>query len=79
MTRFCKYGSSLALILAIVFTHFIGMAGLTINLDPSLPLSPEIISGGIMTGIVCAVMVIILLLGASVVAIWRIWTEANTY
>jgi diguanylate cyclase len=65
VTRFCKYGSSVALILAIVFTHFIGMAGLTIDLDPGLPLSPEIISGGIMTGIVCAVMVIILVLGAS--------------
>jgi len=65
VTRFCKYGSSLALILAITSTHFIGMAGLTINLDPSIPLSPEIISGGVMTGIVCAAMLIILMLGAS--------------
>ncbi|PZM13791.1 putative bifunctional diguanylate cyclase/phosphodiesterase [Rhizobium tubonense] len=76
VTRFCKYGSSSALILAIVSTHFIGMAGLTINLDPSIPLSPEIISGGIMTGIVCAVMAIILLLGASTYVIDMQSTQA---
>jgi diguanylate cyclase (GGDEF)-like protein len=65
ISRFCKYGAALALILAVVLTHFIGMAGLTISLDPSMPAPAEIISQEVMTGIVCAVMFIILLLGAS--------------
>jgi diguanylate cyclase len=76
VTRFSKYGSSIALVLAIVSTHFIGMAGLTIDLDPSIAISPEIISGAVMTGIVCAAMVIILLLGASTYVIDMQSTQA---
>jgi diguanylate cyclase (GGDEF)-like protein len=76
VTRFSKYGSSIALVLAIVSTHFIGMAGLTIDLDPGIAMSPEIISGAVMTGIVCAAMVIILLLGASTYVIDMQSTQA---
>jgi diguanylate cyclase len=65
VSRFCKYGGATALILAVVLTHFTGMAGLTIVLDPAMAMPKEIISSDIMTGIVCSVMLIILLLGAS--------------
>jgi len=65
VTRFCKHGSALALILAIVLTHFTGMAGLTIVPDSAIPVTGELISVGIMTGLVLAVMVVILALGAS--------------
>ena len=69
VSRFCKHGSSLALILAIVLTHFTGMAALTIVPDNAIPVSGELISVGIMTGLVVAVMVVILALGASTYAI----------
>ncbi len=65
VTRFCKHGSGLALILAIVLTHFTGMAGLTIVPDSAIPVAGELISVNIMTGLVVAVMVVILALGAS--------------
>jgi diguanylate cyclase (GGDEF)-like protein len=65
ITRFCKYFGAAGLILAVVLTHFTGMAGLTMVLDPAIVAPKEIISADIMTGIVCSVMLIILLLGAS--------------
>jgi diguanylate cyclase (GGDEF)-like protein len=65
ITRFCKHSGALALVLAIVLTHFTGMAGLTISPDPAMAIPREIISANIMTGIICVVMLIILLLGAS--------------
>jgi diguanylate cyclase (GGDEF)-like protein len=65
LSRFCKYGAAGALILAVVLTHFTGMAGLTISVDQGLPIPGGIISQNIMTGIVCTVMLIILMLGAS--------------
>ncbi|NLS04491.1 EAL domain-containing protein [Rhizobium sp. P32RR-XVIII] len=65
LTRFCKHGSGLALVLAIVLTHFTGMAGLTIVPDNIVPVTGELISVGVMTGLVLAVMIVILALGAS--------------
>ena len=64
-TRYCKHYASLALVLAIVLAHFTGMAGLTIVVDPMVAPPQEMISTGIMTGIVCAAMAVILMLGAS--------------
>ena len=64
-TRFGKVGAALPLVLAIVSTHFVGMAGMTIVPDAAISVPAEILSGGIMTSLVGAVMVIILLLGAS--------------
>jgi diguanylate cyclase (GGDEF)-like protein len=64
-TRFSKSGAALPLILAIVSTHFVGMAGMTIVPDAAVSVPAEILSVGIMTSLVGAVMIIILLLGAS--------------
>jgi diguanylate cyclase (GGDEF)-like protein len=60
-----KLGASIPLILAIVTTHFIGMAGMTVVPDSSVAVPAEILSVGVMTALVGAVMIIILLLGAS--------------
>jgi diguanylate cyclase (GGDEF)-like protein len=64
-TRFSKCGAALPLILAIVSTHFVGMAGMTVVPDAAVSVPAEILSVGIMTSLVGAVMIIILLLGAS--------------
>ncbi|TCL74764.1 bifunctional diguanylate cyclase/phosphodiesterase [Rhizobium sp. BK251] len=64
-TRFRKYEAALALILAIVLTHFTGMSALTVLAEPTAVVSPDIISDGVMTGLVSAVMAVILALGAS--------------
>ncbi|WP_086994222.1 putative bifunctional diguanylate cyclase/phosphodiesterase [Rhizobium sullae] len=76
LTRFCRHGSALALFLAIVLTHFTGMAGLSIMPDPSAAVPAELISVGIMTGLVGAIMVIILVLGASTYIIDMQTTQA---
>lgn len=65
VTRFCKYGGAASLVLAIVLTHFTGMAGLTITPDPTIAPLPELISPTVMTVLVCLIMLIILVLGAS--------------
>ncbi|QFY60777.1 EAL domain-containing protein [Rhizobium grahamii] len=63
--RLSKCGAAIPLLLAIVSTHFLGMAGMTIVPDVGVSVPPEILSVGIMTGLVGAVMIVILLLGAS--------------
>jgi diguanylate cyclase (GGDEF)-like protein len=65
VSRFCKYGGATALILTIVLTHFTGMAAMTIVPDPAIATSKEIISSNVMTALVCSIMLIILMLGAS--------------
>ncbi|MGO7565235.1 bifunctional diguanylate cyclase/phosphodiesterase, partial [Rhizobium johnstonii] len=65
------HGAALSLILAIVLTHFTGIAGLTIVPDATVAAPTEIISDGIITGLVSAVMIIILALGASTYIIDR--------
>ena len=64
------------MILAIVSTHFLGMAGMTIVPDSTVSVPHEILSVGVMTGLVGAVMIIILLLGASTYIIDLQSTEA---
>ena len=65
VTRFCKYGGAVSLILAIALTHFTAMAGLTITPDPTVAPLPELLSPSIMSVLVCVIMLIIMLLGAS--------------
>ncbi|MBW9115333.1 EAL domain-containing protein [Rhizobium cauense] len=76
MTRFSPVGAALPLILAIVTTHFLGMAGMTIVPDATVAVPHEILSVGVMTSLVGAVMIIILLLGASTYIIDMQSTEA---
>ncbi len=69
-------GAAVPLILAIVSTHFLGMAGMTIVPDAMVAVPREILSVGVMTSPVGAVMIIILLLGASTTIIDMQSTEA---
>jgi diguanylate cyclase (GGDEF)-like protein len=44
VTRFCKYGGSLAMVLAIVSLHFTGMAAVTVIPDSSIAIPPQALS-----------------------------------
>jgi diguanylate cyclase (GGDEF)-like protein len=74
--RLSRIGAAIPLILAIVSTHFFGMAGMTIIPDATVAVPREILSVGVMTGLVGAVMIVILLLGASTYIIDMQSTEA---
>ena len=65
VTRFCKYGSSVALVLAIVTMHFTAMGAFTIVYDPSLPVPPSMIPNGVLLIGVMAVMSMVLGTGMS--------------
>jgi diguanylate cyclase (GGDEF)-like protein len=76
VTRFCKYGGALALILAIAITHYTGMTALTVTLDTGASIPPEVLSAGVMTGGVLVITIMILGLGASTYMIDVDATEA---
>jgi diguanylate cyclase (GGDEF)-like protein len=63
-TRFCKYGSSLALILGIATMHFTAMGSVSIVPDPSIPVPAGMASSA--TLVVAVVTVIALVLMTSV-------------
>ncbi len=65
VTRFCKYGGVLAMIVAIVSMHFTGMTAITIVPDPFVFISAELISDSLMTVMVLSLMCVMLGLGAS--------------
>ncbi|EKF60026.1 diguanylate cyclase [Agrobacterium albertimagni AOL15] len=71
VTRFCRYGGGVALVLAIASTHFIGMTALTVepNLGASLPVNmlPE----SVMTVVLMFVTLMILSIGAMTYVIDR--------
>lgn len=76
VTRFCKYGGALSLILAIAITHYTGMTALTVTLDTSALIPPEVLSPRVMTGGVLVIIIMILGLGASTYIIDADATEA---
>jgi diguanylate cyclase (GGDEF)-like protein len=65
VTRFCKYGGALGLILAILSLHFTAMAGLVIVPDPSIAIPPMALPEAVLAGTVVAIMALMLALGAS--------------
>lgn len=71
VTRFCRYGGGVALVLAIASTHFIGMTALTVepNFGASLPVNmlPE----SVMTVVLIFVTLLILAIGAMTYVIDR--------
>lgn len=77
VTRFCRYGGTLALILAIASTHFVGMAGLTV-VPSILETAPiNVLPQGMLMMVVIAIMVVIMLLGAATYVIDLQSTQAN--
>lgn len=65
VTRFCKYGGALALILAIVSMHFTAMGAISIVPDPSVVVPPKMIENELLMIGVLAVMAILLGTGLS--------------
>lgn len=65
VTRFCKYGGIVALILAIVSMHFTGMAAITIVPDPMIHPSAALIPDNLLIIMVMVMMCLMLGLGAS--------------
>ncbi|WP_075289729.1 putative bifunctional diguanylate cyclase/phosphodiesterase [Pararhizobium arenae] len=65
VTRFCKHGAVLALILAIVTMHFTGMAAITIVPESLVTIPAAMIPDNVLIIIVVALMAVMLGLGAS--------------
>jgi diguanylate cyclase (GGDEF)-like protein len=69
VTRFCKYGGTLAMILAIVTLHFIGMAAVTVIPMSGVEIPPQALSDIFLLGSVIAGITLIMAMGASAYAI----------
>ena len=69
VTRFCKYGGTLAMILAIVTLHFIGMAAVTVVPMSGTEIPPQALSDTFLFGSVIAGITLILAMAASAYAI----------
>lgn len=65
VTRFCKYGGALSLILAIVSMHFTGMAALTVIPNPLIFPSAMLIPDHLLLVMVVGMIFLMLALGAS--------------
>ncbi len=71
VTRFCRYGGGVALILAIATTHFIGMTGVTLVQDPMAAMPANILPESVMTVVLMLVTVMILAIGSMTYVIDR--------
>ncbi|MBT2856494.1 bifunctional diguanylate cyclase/phosphodiesterase, partial [Staphylococcus coagulans] len=69
VTRFCKYGGTLAMILAIVSLHFTGMAAVTIYPVFDIAVPPQTLSDTFMITSVIVGVSLIMAMGASAYAI----------
>jgi diguanylate cyclase len=71
VTRFCRYGGGVALVLAIASTHFIGMTALTVIPDPAASLPVNMLPESVMTVVLMFVTLLILAIGAMTYVIDR--------
>lgn len=71
VTRFCRYGGGVALILAIATTHFIGMTGVTLVHDPMAAMPADMLPESVMTVVLILVTVMILAIGSMTYVIDR--------
>ena len=69
VTRFCKYGGTLAMILAIVTLHFTGMAAVTVVPMSGSEIPPQALSDTFLLGSVIAGITLIMAMAASAYAI----------
>jgi diguanylate cyclase len=60
VTRFCKYGGSLAMGLAIVTTHFAGMGAMTVVPMAGIEMGPQMLSDSFMITVVIIVIALIM-------------------
>ena len=71
VTRFCRYGGGVALVLAIASTHFIGMTAVTVVPDPSAALPDHMLPESVLTVVLMLVTVLILSIGSMTYVIDR--------
>lgn len=64
VTRFCRYGGGVALVLAIASTHFIGMTAVTIVPDGAAALPDHTLPESVLTVVLMLVTMLILSIGA---------------
>jgi diguanylate cyclase (GGDEF)-like protein len=76
VTRFCRYGGGLALVLAIASTHFIGMTGVTVVPDPAAALPDHMLPESVLTVVLMLVTVLILSIGSMTYVIDRQSTKS---
>ncbi|EUB96986.1 diguanylate cyclase/phosphodiesterase with MHYT sensor [Rhizobium sp. CF080] len=76
VTRFCKYGSVLAMIVAIASTHFTGMGAIEVILDPRAALLNEVVPPVVLGFGVLSLMLILLALTAATYLIDARTTQA---
>ena len=76
VTRFCRYGGGVALVLAIALTHFIGMTGVTVVPDASAALPADMLPESVLTVVLMLVTVLILSIGSMTYVIDRQSTKS---
>lgn len=76
VTRFCRYGGGVALVLAIALTHFIGMTAVTIVPDASAAIPAHMLPESVLTVVLMLVTVLILSIGAMTYVIDRQSTKS---
>ncbi|HLG84632.1 MAG TPA: EAL domain-containing protein [Bradyrhizobium sp.] len=69
VTRFCKYGGALGMMLAIVSLHFTGMAAVTLVVQPELTAPTQALSDAFMLACVLVGIALIMAMAASAYAI----------
>lgn len=66
VTRFCRHGGTLAMVLAIVLTHFTGMAAVTVMPLAGIAIPTQALSDGFMlAGVLTAIALIMLMAGSA--------------
>lgn len=76
VTRFCRYGGGVALVLAIASTHFIGMTAVTVVPDASAALPANMLPESVLTVVLMLVTVLILSIGSMTYVIDRQSTKS---
>lgn len=71
VTRFCRYGGGVALVLAIASTHFIGMTAVTVVPDGSAAMPANMLPESVLTVVLMLVTVLILSIGSMTYVIDR--------
>lgn len=64
VSRFCRYGGPIAMVVGIGSTHFVGMAAMSVTLDPTVSAAAETISPVLLGFSILSVMMVLLVLVA---------------
>lgn len=76
VSRFCRHGGPLAMVLGIASTHFVGMAAMAVMLHPAIDAGAEAISPVLLGFTILSVMMVLLVLAACAYLLDARTTEA---